>query len=125
MITPDDILQHLAELEGGEWPTETIAAVLAAERAAQKSVLNVPSPRPVDVDAALLARVVHNLATTDGEPLARVGINGAGVRDLEAPFSKRRHGDAPAEPPTKPRGKTTAAKKTAATTAASTQEGSN
>lgn len=125
MINVEDVRKALPE---GEWSDETVAAVLAAEHSAQRSVLDLPSPRPEDADKALLARVVHNLTTTNGSPLARVGIDGEGVRDLERPWSRRRaperrtdaHGRPEDQTPARPR---RAVKKTAANKAATTQEG--
>ena len=131
MITLEDVrdqLDAIAALDPasvGDWSDETVSAVLAAEHSAQRSVLNVPSPRPVEVDTALMLRVLHNLATTSGEPLVRVGIHAEGVREIEAPYSKRTQGDTD-EPRTgspKSRGSKPAATNTAATTAATTQEG--
>ena len=126
MITSENVREALPD---GDWSDETVAAVLAAEHSAQRSVLDLPSPRPEDADKALLARVVHNLTTTNGSPLARVGIDGDGVRDLERPWSRRRaperrtdaHGlPEDIQTPVRPR---RAVKKTAAKKAATTQEG--
>jgi len=131
VITLKDVreqLEAIAELDPdsvGDWSDETVAGVLAAEHAAQRSVLNIPAPRPVEVDTALILRVLHNLATTDGEPLVRVGVHAEGVREIEAPYSKVVKGDTD-EPRTgspKSRGSKPAATNTAATTAATTQEG--
>lgn len=117
MITIEEALKHLAD-NGikGDWDDERVAAVLAAERSAQRSVLDLPSPRPAEADEALLARVVHNLTTSTSKSVERIGVQGDGVRELERPWSRRRAPQPPEDPAPKPRRKR-AAKKTAATPA--------
>jgi len=130
VITLEDVSEQLDAIAAldparvGDWSDETVSAVLAAEHAAQRSVLNVPSPRPVEVDMALMIRVLHNLATTNGDPLVRVGVHAEGVREIEMPYSKRTQGNAEPDPTPTRRG-SKAAKKTAATTAATTKEGTS
>ena len=123
-ITLEDVREQLAAFDPavvGDWSDETITAVLAAEAAAQRSVLKIPATRPAALDQALMIRVLHNLATTNGVPLVRVGVKGEGVRELEAPYSRRSASAEPDPGSTKLRGSKPAAKKTAATTAATTQ----
>ncbi|KRB73078.1 hypothetical protein ASE01_20090 [Nocardioides sp. Root190] len=117
MITIEDTLKHLAENSiAGAWDDERVTAVLAAERAAQRSVLDLPSPRPAEADEALLARVVHNLTTSTSKTVERIGVQGDGVRELEQRWSRRRRAEPVEDSSPKPRRKR-AAKKTAATPA--------
>lgn len=121
MITADDVRKHLADNDiTGDWTDERISTVLAVEHAAQRSVLDLPSPRPDKADEALLQRVVHNLTTSTTKHVERIGVLGDGVRDLERPWSRRRAAQ-PTEADPKPRRKRTA-KKTAAKKAATSQK---
>lgn len=124
MITLDDVRAHFAESEiAGDWTDERVSAVLAAERSAQRSVLDLPSPRPAEADDALLRRVVHNLTTSTAKDVERIGINADGVRDLERPWSRRREREEPSPEPTpKPRRKRAAKKTAAASAATNTKE---
>lgn len=121
MITLEDVRKHLADntIEG-DWDDERVSTVLAAEKGAQRSVLDVPSPRPAQVDEALLRRVVHNLVTSTSKDVERCGVHGEGVRELEEPWSRRK-AQQEIEPSPKPRRKR-AAKKSAATSAATNQK---
>lgn len=89
MITISDVQEALIEADL-DFPDDIVGRVLAAERGHQRSVLDIPSPRPADVDEALVERVVHNLRTTAGEPLRRIGHEAKTVGPLEAPY-RRRH----------------------------------
>jgi hypothetical protein len=118
VITISDVQEALKE-QDLDFPDEVVGQVLAAEHGHQRSVLDIPSPRPAEVDEALTARVVHNLHTTGGEPLRRIGYQGDGVASLEAPYRVRAITTEPAEEPAP----TTTAKKAAkrpATSAAPT-----
>lgn len=124
MITIEDVRNHLAESNTeGDWSDERVAGVLAAEHAAQRSTLNLPSPRPAEADEALLRRVVHNLTTSTSKAVERIGIHGDGVRDLERPWSRRRAPEQVQPRNPKPRRKR-AAKKTAAKPATNSKENS-
>lgn len=124
MITLADVRKYLDDNKiEGDWDDDRVSAVLAVEHGAQRSVLNIPSPRPAEVDDALLRRVAHNLTTSTSGPVERIGVQGDGVRDLERPWSKRRSPGPAAQPAADegPRGNT-AVKKTAAKKAATTTE---
>lgn len=107
-------------------------AVEDAERAAQRSVCDLPDgDLPDDLAKALARRVEINLEQATDETVRRLGGTDEQVRALEAPYRKRRTRDAE---PTKPRGghnrpakkaatKKVAAKKTAASKAPTTPEG--
>jgi hypothetical protein len=109
VITLEDVRNMLAALdpaEVGDWSDETVSSVIAAESAHQRSMLNIPKSRPAELDESLMLRVLHNLATTNGEPLKRVGIQAEGVRELERRWSRRQSREAKAEQDDpKPRGK--------------------
>ena len=88
MITIEDIRTELGE--GTRITKKAVGAVLAAEHAQQRSVCNVPTPRPVELDDALLRRVMVNLEQTGGKaPVRRLGSTDDKVRALEAPYSRR------------------------------------
>lgn len=120
MITIEDAQTHLVSVPL-EFPDETVAAVLAAEHAHQRSLVQVDGTRPAELDEALLRRVEVNLAATGGDPVTRGAGRDDQVRALEAPHARRRSA-AQDETPPKNRGrqrrrtKKTAATKTAAPT---------
>jgi hypothetical protein len=129
VITLEDVRAYLTDNKiEGTWDDERVSGVLAAEHGAQRSVLDLPSPRPAEADEALLRRVVHNLTTSTSKAVERIGIHGDGVRDLERLWSRRRAAE-PTEAPA-PRANTQssrrkrAAKKTAATSATTPKENS-
>lgn len=116
MITIEDVKKELGKA-AEKYDDQAIGGVIAAEYAAQRSVLDIPSPRPAEIDQALLKRALHNLETYDGEqPVRRIGIQGDGVRELEKPWS-RRH-DPRLEAESKPTTKRRTAKKATAKRAA-------
>lgn len=122
MITLEDVRKHLADNKiEGDWDDERVSAVLAAEKAAQRSVLDLPSPRPTEADEALLRRVAHNLATSTSKDVERIGVLADGVRELEQPWS-RRSAPVPDEPAPKPRRSKRTAKKSASRSAATNQK---
>lgn len=134
MITIDDVREQLADRTPADgapvWDDDRLAAVLAAEAAAQRSILDPTSDSPAaDLDAALLRRVVHNLTTSTSKTVERIGIHADGVRELERPWSRHRaseradSADSGPEPAPKPRRKR-AAKKTAAKSATTSKENS-
>lgn len=69
---------------------ELVAQIRAAEAAHQASVCHIPDEFPDDLDRALALRVEINLAQHDGGPVRRVGGADPQVRELEAPYSRRR-----------------------------------
>jgi len=80
-----------APTEWADWPDEVVEAVRAAESAQQRSVCNIPpGDLPEALRQALDLRVEVNLAQYDGGPVVRVGGRDPQVRELEAPYSKRR-----------------------------------
>lgn len=88
-LTLEDVKTRLGAA-AGDWPDARISEVLKAERAAQRSRVDAPSPRPAELDDALLARVEHNLRTTDPDrDVVRVGVDAPGVRALEEPHNRR------------------------------------
>lgn len=89
MITIDNVKEHLGD-EASKYDDGVLTDVLAAEASAQRSRLAIPERRPVVLDEALLSRVAYNLAETGGKKIIRCGIEAEGVRELEAPFSRRR-----------------------------------
>lgn len=109
-------------------PSVDRADVEFAERAAQRSVCDVPKgDLPDDLAKALQRRIEVSLAASTRE-VVRAGGADDQVRELEAPWRKRRPRDAEPAPQPKPRkaakkttAKKPAAKKTAATPAASTE----
>lgn len=127
MITLEDVRTYLADnkIDDAAWDDERVSGVLAAEHSAQRSVLDLPSPRPAEADEALLRRVVHNLTTSTSKAVERIGVHGDGVRDLERPWSRRRAA-APPEITTSATSsrRKRAAKKTAAKSATTPKENS-
>ena len=89
-VSLDSVLADLpAELVSNA-TQERIAAVLAAEKAHQRSIVRPHSPRPAELDSALLARVRFNLETGDpAKDVARLGGACPEVLELEAPFRNR------------------------------------
>lgn len=117
MITIEDVRKDIGK-DAEQYDDQTIGAIIGAEYAAQRSILDIPSPRPAEVDQALLKRVAHNLETFKGEePVRRVGVNADGVRELEREWSRRKDPrlEAAAAPPKKRRATKKASAKKAAT----------
>jgi hypothetical protein len=118
-----DLKDKLPNALVADVPQDVLSAVLAAERTQQRSIVRGDSPRPSELDRALVARVRHNLEQgipTDVADVARRGGASAEVRDLEAPFSRRVTAAARAEAAAAPAGrpaKKTTAKKAAKRTA--------
>lgn len=80
-----------AQPSAPEWPGETVEQILLAETAAQRSVCHIPEgDLPDELAQALERRVEVNLAQYDGGDIVRVGSKDPEVRELEAPFSRRR-----------------------------------
>lgn len=74
-----------------DFTDDYVEAVRAAEAAAQRSVCNIPAgDLPDELTQALVRRVEVNLAQADGRTVARVGSTDPKVRELEAPFTRRR-----------------------------------
>jgi hypothetical protein len=87
-----------------EFPEEYVEQVRAAEAAAQRSVIYLPDgDTPADLAKSLDLRVEVNLAQADGRTVTRVGGADAQVRELEAPYSRRRAAE-PAETAPQTRG---------------------
>lgn len=77
-----------------DWPDhdpDLVAEIRAAEAAQQASMCVIPDGDfPEDLDRALERRVQVNLAQHGGGPVRRVGGADPQVRELEAPYSRRR-----------------------------------
>lgn len=81
----------MADTTAPDFPDEYVEQVRAAEAAAQRSVVDFPAGKPPDdLTKALERRVEVNLAQADGRKVVRVGSTDDQVRELEAPFSRRR-----------------------------------
>lgn len=75
---------------------DDVRRVREVEAAAQRSVCHTPDGDvlPDDLAEALELRIAVNLAQTGGrDPLVRVGGADSRVRELEAPYSKRRRAE--------------------------------
>lgn len=103
----EPLLVETVEYLGGDDVVDwaVVGSAYAAERAAQRSVCNVPADGeewPDDLREAVFRRVAHNLAmraiplavqstiTDIGAATTRVGGNDPEVRRLEAPYRKRK-----------------------------------
>ena len=74
-----------------DFDPDLVAGIRAAEAAQQRSVCDVPDgDLPDSLAQALKRRVEVNLAQHDGGEIRRVGGKDPEVRELEAPFSRRR-----------------------------------
>ena len=79
------------EAPAHDWPQEVVDEVRAAETAHQRSVCQIPKGTPPKKLAeALELRVAANLAAHDGREVRRTGGQDPRVRELEAPFLRRR-----------------------------------
>lgn len=76
---------------------DTLEQIRAAEAAAQRSVCNMPSGKtPDELEKALDRRVEVNAAQhTEGRPVTRVGGTDPQVRELEAPWRRRKSRETP------------------------------
>lgn len=129
-ISIADVVAKLPKSLVEDVPQDVLSAVVAAERAAQASVVRYDGKRPSRLDQALVARVRYNLeqtAPTTAAEVIRAGGRSTEARELEADYSTRspRVADEPrparrARSSRGKRGKKKATKKAAATVSAAT-----
>lgn len=87
------------ETPGAEHDEATVAEICAAETAAQRSLCVLPDgDLPKALADALERRVEVNLAQHRGGEVRRVGSSDAQVRELEAPYRRRRSPEKPEAP---------------------------